>query len=193
MIKNLIAITALFTLTSCSGATMFSMPRSIPDSAGGWPSSSKCKTVDCIIDEYDQIITGNPESKGNKFEFMTGYKDAPMRIMKDWGTLTIEEMNPWWGAIMVGTLTFLPGYSKPYPGKYGDIRKCEVWYYPGIGWKWLVHELMHCQGYEESIPCLANLQGGYSKYQKEIMEAEDVVDWYDTSRYKNEDATWHDR
>jgi hypothetical protein len=184
----------LVLLVLCSGCTAFTPP--INNGSEVW--NSDCETIDCLLEKYDEIITNIPTSTGRRWDWMEGYKDTPLVKLKEMGLLTIEEINPWWLVPQIATGTFLLGYASVKSGTNGDIRTCEVHYLPIPGWKYiLTHELMHCQGYMEGGyglgALIVNLQDGYTTNQKTIMKKENVDKWLDTSVYKNEDDTWHDR
>lgn len=122
-----------------------------------------------------------------------------LRWLVDNGRLEIVEWGT--GRALLAVVGYHPyGYTRIWPGKYGDFYKARVHYTKDPGWHILAHELMHVAG-----PCAdSGAYGavmmntfsagfmGYTKGQKEIMDREGVERWIDTTYYKNEDPFWHD-
>lgn len=185
----------LLACMSLGGCTAFSPPRDLESMA----PFDHCESVDCVIDVYDDVITGTVSESGRRWGWMEGYKDTPLRVMYDSGALVVESYSGWWLPVQLSLGMYVGGYTTTQSGEYGDIASCSAHYMDTVGWKYiLVHELMHCQGYMESnqydpSAWLINAQDGYTKSQRQVMAAEGVSRWIDTAFYKNEDATWHDR
>jgi hypothetical protein len=188
--RTLSTVLVLATMTGC---TAFSPPRDIES----MDPFSHCETVDCIVDVYDEVITGTVSESGWRWKWMEGYKDTPLRYMMDKGSLTVESYSGWWLPAQLSFGIYLGGYATFQTGAYGDIATCSAHYMDTVGWRYLlVHELMHCQGYMESgwydpSAWIVNSQDHYTKGQVEEMEKDNVEHWYETEYYKNEDATWH--
>jgi hypothetical protein len=76
------------------------------------------------------------------------------------------------------------GYAIINPGKYGEHYKCDIKYLP-IGWHFLVHELLHCQGYTDvGFMDPFSWQNKYTEEQQAIINQEKKERWVDTSFYK---------
>lgn len=174
-------------LTGCAEVS-FPMPRA------DLSSYQHCQDPDCVIDAIDALPAWQKECERPKF--MEGYRSPSLRWMADNGRLELVEWGQ--GRSTLAALGYHPyGRAWIVPGKYGDIYRAEVYYTRDPGWHVLAHELMHVSG-----PCLDSGTYGailnplygvdYTKGQKEIMKAEGVERWIDTTYYQNEDPFWHD-
>lgn len=183
--KTTLSVIALSMLSGCTFA--FSP---MPDIPSGYFDG--CETQDCIIDRLD---AAPPELKRcNKMAWMEGYRVPKLRELQKMGKLTIKEVSP---VILVPIVLV----GLPPPGmttfrwglEYGDLMDAEVYYLQGQQWI-LIHELEHVAGIcAESGGDFGLLYQDYTPNQQRIMDAENVNHWYETSYYKNEDKTWHDR
>jgi hypothetical protein len=149
-------------------------PRNVP-----LDIAAHCETVDCVIDKVDSIAN-NPQYGGSRWTFMEGYKDTNLKSMYNSGRLTINTVNP-----IVAILFGVYGYTSFERGLYGEMYSCEVNYCPGFNWLVLVHELTHCQGYQDYGSLAAYLGPiGYTEEQQKIIKEEDVDLWVNTTFYK---------
>lgn len=166
MIKYALSILLVLFLGGCT----ISPPRDIPFSY-----ASECASIECVVDAVD-ALRDKEEYGGDRWKIMEGYKDTYLKQMLLDGRLTIQEINPLY--VPLGLL----GYARMYHGLYGEVWKCDVWYLPW-GNYFLVHELLHCQGYRDRGPLSSSDQ--YAHEQQIIMQREGKSRWTDTEFYKN--------
>jgi hypothetical protein len=155
------------------GGCTVMQPRLIP-----MDFASECKSIECVVDAVD-TLRDKGEYGGTRYLFMEGYQDTYLRGMLEDNRLDIEEINPLW--VPLGVL----GYATMYPGKYGEMWRCTVRYMP-MGNYFLVHELLHCQGYKDrGYMNPLWFMDTYSEEQMRIMESEGVSSWIQTEFYRN--------
>lgn len=170
--KTVAIVCCLANISACS----IFPPRNFPDGLG-----ADCKTVDCVMEAVDSIAD-DPKWEGTRFEWMEGYEDNNLTKMYADGRLEISEMPvviPL-ALLSVGVLFF--GLSYIQAGKYGEMWKCNIYYTDFPNNHFLIHELMHCQGYKDYG--FINGNGSYTKDQLAIMKIEGKDKWVDTNFYK---------
>ena len=146
---------------------------------------------DCTMGVIDS--TPASEKVCERFKPMEGYRMPTLRELQKMGRLHFHELSPALLAPEIAVGVFLPGLTYFEFGNYGDIYSADVYYIKG--WSYILeHELEHVAGTcVESGGDFGILTPGYTDAQKEIMYRENVKHWYETSRYKTEYPTWHDR
>lgn len=142
---------------------------------------SKYNTVDEIMVKLDDIRFDDSYG-GQLYTYMDGYQPASLIELYTRGRLKIHSLPPM-------ALTIMYGCAIPKQGKHGDIHSVDIYipgYLPIVSKYFLIHEMLHAQGWAHSYQLL-----DYSDEQKEIMEKEGIKKWTETSFYKNEIDTYH--
>ncbi len=168
--RNILITVLPLLLPSCT----IMQPRNVP-----LDFASECQSVECVVDAVD-TLRDREEYGGTRFDIMEGYEDTYLRQMLKDGRLTISHINPLYPLIL-GVF----GYAEVRPGKYGEVWKCNVEYIP-LDTYFLVHELLHCQGYtDRGVLNPLFFLNSYTKEQRRIMEEEGKDRWTDTQFYKD--------
>ena len=183
---GIISIVVILFVTSCATPTM-----PMPDA--DLSIYEDCQDVDCVVDAIDAIPADQRDCE--RPLWMEGYRMPPLRWLLEHGRMTITRWSDW-RKVQIIMFGGAMGRAVLHKGRYGDFAGADVYYLEGENWHTLAHELMHVAG-----PCLDSWwpqlviqrpRSGYTKAQQEIMDADGVSRWVDTSYYQNEDPFWHD-